>query len=105
VLDWEAAARAPGAQRLALVRDLLAVRRDKIVPLLDAIAFAPDAARVDGTFVTAAWTHPSGGLRVVANLGDAPAGRPGDWVAGAPIWGGTPPDMLPPWSVFWSRGP
>jgi malto-oligosyltrehalose trehalohydrolase len=105
VLDWDEAGRAPGSQRLALVRDLLATRRTRIVPLLGAIAFAPGAARVDRSVVTAAWTHPSGGLHVMANLSDTAAGRPSGWVVGEPIWGGTPPEMLPPWSVFWSCDP
>jgi maltooligosyltrehalose trehalohydrolase len=87
------------------VRDLLAVRRSRIVPLLEAIVFAPDAARGDGRLVQAAWNHPSDrGLRVLANLSDEAAPRPRGWTVGEPIWGGAPPEALPPWSVYWSLG-
>jgi maltooligosyltrehalose trehalohydrolase len=105
VLDWEAANGEAGSRRLALVRDLLAVRRARIMPLLGAIAFAPDAACRDGSVVTAAWTHPSRRrLRVLANLSDESGQRPRDWTSGEAIWGTAPPEALPPWSVYWSIG-
>src|SRR5262249_32341884 len=76
VLDWAAPGRADEAARLALVRDLLAVRRARIVPLLAQIAFAPDAARAAENIVAAYWTHPSGRrLALLANLSDATAAR------------------------------
>jgi malto-oligosyltrehalose trehalohydrolase len=104
-LEWQHAKRDTGSRRLALVRDLLAVRRSRIVPLLEAIVFAPDAARGDGRLVQAAWNHPSDrGLRVLANLSDEAAPRPRGWTVGEPIWGGAPPEALPPWSVYWSLG-
>jgi len=103
VLDWDAPGRADGAARLALVRDLLAVRRARIVPLLAKIAFAPDATRATGNVVTAHWTHPSGQrLALLANLSGAAAARPEGGTDDDPIWGGPPPATLPPWSVFWS---
>jgi maltooligosyltrehalose trehalohydrolase len=86
------------------VRELLAVRRRKVTPLLAQIAFDPDATRAEGALVRAAWMHPDGRLMLLANLSDAPARRPDDWRAGAPIWGGEAGDTLPPWSVFWSIG-
>jgi 1,4-alpha-glucan branching enzyme len=49
VLDWDSRDQANGRRRLALVRDLLAVRREEIVPRLAGAAFgeahAADTAR------------------------------------------------------------
>jgi malto-oligosyltrehalose trehalohydrolase len=103
-LDWAERDSEGGRQRLGLVRELLAVRRRKVVPLLAQIAFDPDATRADGALLRAAWMHPEGRLLLLANLSDAPARRPDDWPVGAPIWGGEAGDTLPPWSVFWSIG-
>lgn len=105
VLDWDGPGSPAGSARLALVCDLLAVRRAKIVPLLTAIAFEPSAARCDGGVVTAAWTHSSGRrLQVMVNLADRPAARPSHWRADDPVWGGEAPASLPGWSVFWTLG-
>jgi malto-oligosyltrehalose trehalohydrolase len=103
-LDWQERDSERGRERLGLVRELLAVRRRKVTPLLAQIAFDPDATRAEGALVRAAWMHPDGRLMLLANLSDAPARRPDDWRAGAPIWGGEAGDTLPPWSVFWSIG-
>ncbi len=103
-LDWAERDGERGRRRLALVRELLAVRRRKVVPLLARIAFDPDATRADGALLRAAWMHPEARLLLLANLSDEPARRPADWPVGAPIWGGEPGDTLPPWSVFWSIG-
>ncbi len=93
-----------GRRRLGLVREMLAVRRDRVVPLLGKIAFDPDATGCDGTVLRAAWMHPEGRLLLLANLSKEPARRPDDWPHGAPIWGGEPGETLPPWSVFWGIG-
>jgi maltooligosyltrehalose trehalohydrolase len=103
-LDWAERDSERGRQRLGLVRELLAVRRRRVTPLLARIAFDPDATRADAALVRAAWMHPDDRLLLLANLSDAPAQRPDDWPAGAPIWGGEAGDTLPPWSVFWSIG-
>jgi malto-oligosyltrehalose trehalohydrolase len=103
-LDWAERDGEPGRRRLGLVRELLAARRRKVVPLLADIAFDPDATRADAALVRAAWTHPQGRLMLLANLSGEPARRPDDWQPGAPIWGGDAGDTLPPWSVFWSIG-
>ncbi len=105
VLDWDARDADPGRKRLALVRQLLTLRRDKIAPLLGGIAFDPAAMRCAEPLLVVAWTLADGRrLRLLANLSDAPAARPADWKTGAPIWGGEPKEELPPWSVFWSIG-
>jgi hypothetical protein len=41
---------------------------------------------------------------LLANLSDRPLPRVMPAPSGAPLWGGVPPDILPPWSVFWSTG-
>ncbi len=105
VLDWDARDADPGRKRLALVRQLLTLRRDKIAPLLGGIAFDPAAMRCAEPLLAVAWTLADGRrLPLLANLSDAPAARPADWKPGAPIWGGEPKEELPPWSVFWSIG-
>ena len=103
-LDWQERDSERGRQRLGLVRELLAVRRRKVTPLLGQIAFDPDATRADGALLRAAWMHPDGRLLLLGNLSDEPAGRPDDWPVGALIWGGDASETLPPWSVFWSIG-
>ncbi len=103
-LDWAERASEDGRRRLAFVRELLAVRRDRIVPLLAVIAFDPPATRCDGPLLRAGWMHPEGRLRLLANLSAEPARRSVDRTEGAPIWGGEPGETLPPWSVFWSIG-
>ncbi len=103
-LDWAERDSERGRGRLGLVRELLAVRRRKVTPLLAQIAFDPDATRADGAVVRAAWMHPDGRLVLLANLADQPARRPDHWPPGAPIWGGEAGEALPPWSVFWSIG-
>jgi maltooligosyltrehalose trehalohydrolase len=103
VLDWDARTTPEGRQRLALVRDLLAVRRKEIVPRLPGATF--DLARADGSVLTASWRLGDGSqLRLVANLSKAAAPRPRDVRAGRPLWGGAPQETLPAWSVFWSVG-
>jgi maltooligosyltrehalose trehalohydrolase len=59
---------------------------------------------VTDVVLTAHWTLGDGTiLRLLANLSDEEiASAPRDW--GTSIWGGTPGDRLPPWSVFWSIG-
>jgi maltooligosyltrehalose trehalohydrolase len=105
VLDWDERDTEAGRRRLALVRELLAVRCLKVVPLTPDMAFAPRLTRRDGNLLTAGWTSGAAGrLLLMANLSDEATKRPADWSNGQPIWGGAPPATLPPWSVFWSIG-
>jgi len=103
VLDWDE--RDAGRERLTLVRELLALRRAKLVPLLRDIAFDERSAVSDNGIVAVAWKLADGRhLRLLANLSNAAATRPVQQSADAPIWGGQPTNALPPWSVFWSIG-
>jgi len=101
-LDWREPQGESARKRLALVRDLLRVRREKVVPLLAALRFDPHATRARAALLRAEWTHPQARLRLLANLSGEAKPRPADWKNGAPIWGGEPGANLPPWSVFWS---
>jgi maltooligosyltrehalose trehalohydrolase len=104
VLDWDERRSAAGRKRLDLVRSLLTIRRDKVVPLLRDIVFDPRSTRCEGDLLRASWSSGQGRLRLLANLSGGPAACPGDWKDGQPIWGGTTPATLPSWSVFWSVG-
>ncbi|MBV9332150.1 MAG: malto-oligosyltrehalose trehalohydrolase [Alphaproteobacteria bacterium] len=103
VLDWRAPATAGGRERLALVRDLLAIRQREIVPRLVGASFA--TARLEAALLIADWSLGDGDtLRLLANLSDAEAARPCNFHPLRPIWGAEPGRLLPAWSVSWSVG-
>jgi maltooligosyltrehalose trehalohydrolase len=103
VLDWDARNTPKGRRRLALVRELLAIRRKDIVPRLAGAAFG--SARADGAVLSADWRLGDGSaLYLIANLSKDRAQGPRHVPAGCPLWGGALGDALPPWSVFWSVG-
>ncbi len=67
VLDWEARNEAAGKKRLALVRQLLAIRRQEIIPRLAGAAFG-EAHATDNGLLTASWRMGDGAtLRLTAN--------------------------------------
>jgi len=105
VLDWESRHEPAGRQRLALVRELLAVRRREIMPRLANAAFG-EAQAADNGLLTASWRLGDDtrlGLR--ANLSTTEiTGKPRE-TGGIPIWGGEPRDVMMPWSVFWRLEP
>jgi malto-oligosyltrehalose trehalohydrolase len=102
ILDWEARATRAAQRRLALVRDLLKTRRKMVAPHLTGAAFG--GAKWDDRVLTADWRLGDGSrLFLLANISDAKS-RSSRMLAGTPIWGGTPGDTLPPWSVFWAIG-
>jgi hypothetical protein len=98
----------PEEQSLAFHRTLLSVREKEIAPLL-AGEPTPRAqwSAIGETSLEAEWTLPGEQvLRLIANLGPAPAAHGGP----APDWGrrlyglGLPGprwEVLPPWSVGW----
>ena len=101
ILDWDACDHANGRRRLALVRDLLAIRRQIVIPRLAGAAFG-EAHAADNGLLTASWRMGDGAtLRLAANLSNDGISRPAAEPAGNPIWGGEIGDILPPWSVFW----
>jgi len=102
-LDWNMRAAPAGRRRLALVRDLLGLRRREIVPHLPQTQFG--SAQCDGTVLTADWMLGNGtALILLANLADAPADRPAHFQSRRTVWGGDPGRGLPAWGVYWSIG-
>ena len=101
VLDWEARDGPAGERRLALVRELLAIRRREIFPRLSGAAFGQAQAAESG-LLTASWRMGDGTtLHLLANLSTAAIAKGGAGAPGGAIWSGEPGDLLPPWSVFW----
>ena len=105
VLDWNERDEPAAQQRLALVQELLAIRRREIVPRLAGAAFGEAKAADDG-LLTAQLAH---GRRrhasLLANLSDRDIAHAchGD-VRGTLIWGSESDDRVPPWSVHWRIG-
>lgn len=104
-LDWASRETAAGRRRLDLVRKLLLIRRREITPYLGDCRFEPQqfAAATDPRLLRARFRLTNGHLSLVANIGGTPIISPDHDRAGIPIWGGDPPDRLPPWSVYWWR--
>ncbi len=103
VLDWDSRNKAEGKERLALVRNLLTIRRREIVPRLAGAAFG-EAQAGDSGLLTAHWRMGDGTtLQLTANLSDAEIASPVD-KPGTQIWGGDTAKTMPPWSVSWHLG-
>jgi maltooligosyltrehalose trehalohydrolase len=100
VLDWDVIREPPYVERHALVRRLLELRKQHIVPHLGRTTQWHAEAAADGPVTTAAWRFDGGTLRLKANLserelrGEPPKGRA--------IWNEAQGGVLPPWSVFWT---
>jgi maltooligosyltrehalose trehalohydrolase len=104
VIDWDSRNEGPGKERLALVRELLAVRHNEIRPRLPGTAFGKAGVGADGV-LAAHWTMGDGArLDLIANLSANEIAAPPAAAARAPIWGDVPTDRLSPWSVLWSLG-
>jgi maltooligosyltrehalose trehalohydrolase len=104
VLDWDTRDLAKAHQRLTLVRELLSIRQQKIVPRLAGAQFGDANARDDG-LISARWKMGDGAaLYLLANLSDRnmTGGKPQD--AGTKIWGSDLSDVIPPWTVYWHIG-
>ena len=103
ILDWPSRNEQPGRQRLALIQNLLAIRRREIVPRLAGAAFG-DAPAADNGLLTADWRMGDGAtLGLLANLSDQAIDHQGN-KTGTPIWGSETSGLVPPWSVFWRIG-
>ena len=104
VLDWDKLDEATGKKRLALVRELLAIRRREIVPRLAGATFG-DAQTADNGLLTARWRMGDGAtLQLSANLSENEmAGAPGR-TTGTLIWGNDTGETMPPLSVSWHLG-
>ena len=103
VLDWDARDTPTGRQRLTLVRDLLAIRRNEITPRLAGAKFG--SALCSGSVLSADWRCGDGRrLHLLTNMSGEAAKAPAVATTGQPIWGGAPAATLAPWSVFWRVG-
>jgi malto-oligosyltrehalose trehalohydrolase len=103
VLDWSTRALPVGRQRLALVRELLAIRSREIVPYLATSTFG--AAQHRGHVLQAHWRLDGRRLLLLqANLSDLPAELPLHTLTVRSIWGAEPAGALAPWTVYWSIG-
>jgi len=101
VLDWESRNEQAGRKRLALVQELLAIRRREIVPRLAGAAFG-DAHATDDGLLTASWRMGDGAmLQLEANLSTGEITHQRSKTTGTPIWGGETSKLIPPRSVFW----
>jgi hypothetical protein len=82
------------------------VRAREIVPLLPQLVPGASKAEFDQGLLQANWGLGSGErLSILANLSNTERARPTSQVTGnKAIWGGEPPDHLPPWSVFVAVG-
>ena len=99
-LDWQSRDQDAGRKRLALVQQLLTVRRREVVPRLAGAAFG-EAHATDSGLLSAHWRMgDSATLHLLANLSGDAAEYP-TAVTGTPIWGGEASTTIPPWSVFW----
>ncbi len=95
--------RPPGQQRLALVQELLAIRRREIIPRLAGTAFG-EAGTADSGLLTANWRMGDGAtLSLLANLSDRIA-QTAAASEGTLIWGQELNGGILPWSVFWRIG-
>jgi maltooligosyltrehalose trehalohydrolase len=98
VLDWDARTAGAHARRLALTRALLAARSKWVVPLVASMV-TPGKVRFEAGLLAARWAAGRYDLVLLANLSDSACLKPANaW--GKPVWGGAPPNELPPWSVY-----
>jgi malto-oligosyltrehalose trehalohydrolase len=103
VLDWNALDAGPARNRLALVRELLTIRRREIVPRLAGACFG-DAQANDNGLLTAHWRlGDSQTLSLTANLSDRDIADPSP-AKGTPIWGKALLPSMAAWSVRWHIG-
>jgi maltooligosyltrehalose trehalohydrolase len=103
IVDWETCKTTAGQTRLALVRELLAIRQREIAPRLAGAAFGEAQLRDDG-LLTVSWRMGDGAnLWLTANLSANEIAH-STHTTGTPIWGGEAGGLLPPWSVFWRIG-
>ena len=89
------------AARLDLVQRLLAARKTFVIPRLPQLQPGPGHAEFANGVLTAQWTFASGEtLSMLANLSEQSRVASRCVQNGKPVWGGAPPDELPPWSVY-----
>jgi maltooligosyltrehalose trehalohydrolase len=104
VLDWDGRNAPAGRKRLTMVRELLRIRRQEIVPRLAGAAFGKAEAAGNG-LLTAEWRMGDGtALRLAANLSDQTISHASAETRGTLIWGSELGDSVPAWTVLWRIG-
>jgi maltooligosyltrehalose trehalohydrolase len=104
MLDWHDPESSAGEKRLKLVRKLLSLRRQHIIPRLASARFGDAGASGDGV-LQAQWEMGDGQrLSLVANLSDRAVAGPRGAAQGTIIWGGSLSGTLSPWEVHWRIG-
>ena len=104
VLDWDSRQDRAGKTRLTLVRKLLQIRKQQIVPRLAGAAFGAASAN-DSGLLTAHWLMADGAkLSLLANLSGEAIRHAAEDTVGTLIWGSELGDSLPPWTVLWRIG-
>ena len=104
ILDWNARDLPKAHRRLALVRDLLSIRRRQIVPRSAGARFG-NASIEDNGLLSARWRMGDGTLlHLLTNLSDQVIGFQTE-KTGTKIWGGDLSDVISPWAVHWHIGP
>jgi maltooligosyltrehalose trehalohydrolase len=99
ILDWDARG-GSGRGRLALVRELLTIRRCHIMPRLAGARFGEARLADDGT-LKANWNlGDDARLLLTANPSDRTIAVQSSETRGTTIWG-KPGDAMKPWSVIW----
>jgi malto-oligosyltrehalose trehalohydrolase len=102
-VDWDNRDNASGRKRLALVRELLALRKQHIMPRLAGARFGKAEATGEG-LLTATWKMDDGTrLHLMANLSDETV-MPARPISDMKIWGNTDTGVGTPWSVEWRIG-
>jgi malto-oligosyltrehalose trehalohydrolase len=96
-LDWEAAERGAGAERLMLVKSLLCARRGHVVPLMRQFTPGAASASFSGKVLRARWATPTRTLHIVANFSGAPTPSP---PIDTTVWQSRSPDSLRPWTIL-----
>jgi maltooligosyltrehalose trehalohydrolase len=102
-LDWGSVTQPPHSEWLAYYRQLIALRRARIVPLIEQMQAGRHRAQIVRTCgLTVDWALPQGWLRMQASLGHMPTDMPP--LAGEIIFshGQIVGDRLGPWAVRWS---
>jgi 1,4-alpha-glucan branching enzyme len=103
-LDWDRLAEPRHQAWLDLYRKLLAIRRERITPLLAGVGGHSARHEVIGGVGTRVdWQLNGGRLTLLANLSDEPIDDAAPW-EGEILWieGAATQTTLEPWSVVWS---
>lgn len=103
VLDWDSLGKPEHTVRLKLTRELLAVRRRYVEPLLPEM-IGSGAANFDEDVLVARWASGRKYLQLLANLSNSTRPKPDNLSCGDAIWEGNPPRALPAWSVYAAIG-